>query len=816
MCLNFADHPTFVDDGDERDQMVVIHEDGEVSSWDWLRESWKWVSSGFGRLRLPPRVFEVSKPRQLQQVLVTPNKRIYWIESVIEDEEALKGLKDDPKCRSFGLFSCEYRAVVSPVLRGNDPKSSGQQLEISTSATLAAYPQSVRGMWQAPQNGLWLHFASSTRRPDVQLGFFSPITGKLTMWKAPKASFTFIHHPTTLEMLILDQAQGFVSLLSPTPSSGLQCRSLSRIASNSQLNIASLFAHQHSLLVTSNRGWELFDLRSGTLIASYQWPSQFHPRIWSYLSPNDSTPGFWSTEGAWRLKHMPVAQYTNILASAAPSHVASDFGDPSIDTAVSVLQIDFDSSQHPITPQMSAAMASRDWSLNRSEAKYLLDILMNYSSLDAPTMNDTCTFVMACDRLVPHLQSPILLISILEESKMSSYACKITRKFIDTCMARHDAGISVVSQNEVDLRAFQLFTTFNTDTIHLLRKFVELAAGDDSLAPALDSEVVSEDGDAQVRSQLLAMPSSDCGKINLSQCYIYLNHCPEVFLVKLIEFSGFTMELLKTASAHIWPFTTEESHYEAAFLPPKSVHPMPNINPILLREEERPTHPDLLLVLCSLIYRFEPQWILPILDTLVQREGFTEGRSLLPRRALAAIPPFEPRFAYSKTSSLSSCSDEAAERGREDLRLIGRIGLLERSHRHASGLHLLLQLYHIAHDERYWKMILQSIDSKGEARSLMDMSGSDASYAQKTRMELITAALMHCLDPVNRLASPRYFKDLFERVPKNLTSMDLTTSLRQEFARIQPRQHVSVLVTDENSQMSVETLRSQIFKVGVS
>jgi hypothetical protein len=812
-------------DESEKDSIVVIHEDGEISMWDWVRENWNWVSSCFGKLSLPNGVFASSSPRKILHVLMPSSRRFYWIERIIETEEAMKGLRDDPKSQSFALLSCEFM----------------QHLTIPSSRILAAWPFEVQGLWPAAQNGFWLHFKKSKRRPELQLAFFSPILGKLTHWKAPKNLLHFTHHPMTQELVTLD-SEGLISVLLPKSGSALVHQPLSRLSLSNFTSITSIYLHQHILMTTTLEGWEMFDSRSGISITSFKWPSFAlkSAKLWSWLSLRDTSPGFWCNEGIWRMKSMPISQYTNQLASTQR---------PSITNSSEMINTSTSYSNHSsITPQMSAAMISRDWALPRLESKYLLDILISYTAIEFPTMNDTTNFVLACDHLVPHLQSPIVLISILEEAHMSSYACNITRQFIDTCFARHISGMSVVSQNEVDLRAFQLFTTFNTDTIHLLRKFVDLGSDNVSI-PILSLEKQTEgenDEDTQIRKELMELPATQCDSIDLSHFYIYMNRCPEVLMTKLLEYSGFSIVDLNSSSAHIWP-CTEEIYSQIAFLPPINLTFPSTIGPTLLREEERATHPDIFVALCLLIYRFHPQWLLPFVDTLIHREAFNEGRSMLPRRALTAIPTFELRYAYEPTTTTTHNDDgkndtngslekiesskRKEEKDMEDMRLLARIGLLERAHRSASALYTLLQLYQVTHNEKYWKMILFSIDSKsGEKRggiknslqpetSTSKMSPHQnlpsTAYIQKTRTELLTTLLMFCLDPANRIASPRHFEDIFSRMSKNLTAMDLTTSLRQEYARTQSRKNTSVLVTDEASQMSVSTLRSQLLKLGV-
>jgi hypothetical protein len=205
-----------------------------------------------------------------------------------------------------------------------------------------------------------------------------------------------------------------------------------------------------------------------------------------------------------------------------------------------------------------------------------------------------------------------------------------------------------------------------------------------------------------------------------------------------------------------------------------------------------------------LYYNYKPHWILPLVDTLIQREGFNEGRSLLPLRALAALPSFEIKYENASGGSLGSNDQRAEEQKMEEFRVLARVGLLERANRAASGQEVLLRLYQVTRKETYWKMILYAIDNR-----------NSVSHAQKTRTELLTSLLMRCLEPSNRMASNRFFEDIWSRFSSNLAPIDLTTSLRQEFARIQPRQRVPVLVVEESEQMSVGTLRDQLLRLGV-
>lgn len=857
----------------QKDSLIVIHEDGEMSSWEWTRESWKWVSSGFGSLRLPSNVYESSTPRRISQAIVVPGKRIYWTEIIIEDAEAAKSMRNNPRAQSHALLSCDY------ALLSDASKPGSLVLEMASTSLVAAWSQALLGIWLAPENGLWIHLSSSPSKPTLQLGFLSTITNKMVIADVEKDVHHFTHHPTTLELVLLDE-KARITLLHPHNERISQIL-LSTLKTESIATLSSIYLHQHSILLVTSAGWELLDIRSGVLVSSYKWPSPaLNPQVWSLLNDRDTSLGFWGTNGLWRLKSLSVAQYTNIVASAvndapsASSAMERTFGD-------SVKEFDESSSiDSPLSPQMAAALIAKDWSLSRLEAKYLLDVLMTFTAIEHPTMRDTAIFIAACDRLIPHLQSPIILISILEEARMSSFACDITRQFINTYMARHTSGMSVVSQNEVDLRAFQLFTAFNADTIGLLTKYVEISA--DNSHSTLLAGVDDEKGrvDDPLRAKLTATEASEFSKMDLNDFYLYLNRCSDMLLLKLIEFSGIGVFCLDSSSRHFLD-ASFPIFCEIAFLPAINLGPPKHmVNTALLREEERPTHPDLFSVMCLLLYRYEPQWILPFVDVLMREEMMQDGRSLLPRRALAAIPTFEPeafpapspapsprspRLPNSKRSSTDLLHQWPKEDQQRELRLLARLGLYERARRHSSSLTLLLNLYGKTHSERYWRLAMYSIDSKSSEfpgrrgpgggsskrspgasprhperhaeRNPRNGNGSSSSgsssaspsnvpddsaaarqatYLQKTRTELLTTLLMYCLDPQNKLAKPRYFEDIFSRLPTKLTAMDLTTSLRQEFARMQSRQSTPpVLVTDITSQMSVSTLRAQLLKLGV-
>jgi hypothetical protein len=798
----------------EKESLTIVHEDGEISTWDWVSESWKWISAGFGKLALPARVFASSTPRKVLQVIKPTKNRFYWAEQIVESEEALKGLKEDPKAQSCALMSCEFQT----------------RLESPVCTALAAWKQSIAGLWPAPQNGLWIRFKTSLKRPGPQLALLANITSKLLPLKTPNNIVHFMHHATTQEMVTMD-SKGAISVVSIKNGSQLIQQPLSMLSFDKIAETDTFHIHQHVLLIAKLEGWEIIDLRSGVHLTSYSWPSSGFelPKLWLPLSKKDTSFGFWNKNGIWRLKSMPISHHTNILATTTTTPTNRT---QSLEKGNFENDEKFENFEEAISPQMSAAMMSRDWVMPRLEAKYLLDILIGYTGIEYPTMRDTATFVMACDRIVPHLQSPIVLISILEEAHMSSYACNITRQFIDTCLARHQSGMSVVSQNEVDLRAFQLFTTFNTDTIHLLRKFVEIGSDhlSETMTPHGEDKEGGLDDDLRFREELLALPVSDCGKMELSYFYVCLNRCPEVLTSKLLEFGGFGIAELNASSSHIWP-CTEEMYFKIAFLPPMHLTWPSTLNPILLREEERATHPDFYAALCFLIYQFHPQWLLPFVDSLIQREAFTPGRSMLPRRALAAIPPFEPRRPLDEVNGAQNSetvTEDAKSRQHaqemEDLRLLARIGLLVRAQRQTSALHTLLEIYRTTNDEKFWRMILFSVDSKNEDSKSGNKSSSaliDASAIgsplnlQKTRAELLTTLMMFCLEPANRMASKRHFEDIFSRFSPKVTAMDLTTSIRQEYARIQPRKNISVLVTDEHSQMSVSTLRAQLARLGV-
>lgn len=770
---------------------------------------------------------------------------------VVEDAEAAKTMRNNPRAQSHALLSCDY------ALLSDASKPGGTVLEVANSTLVAAWSQALLGFWLAPENGLWIHLSSSPRKPTLQLGFFSTITSRLFAIDIHEDVQHFVQHPTTLELVLLDSKQRLTllqrrkELISQIP--------LSQLRLNSKSSIVSIHLHQHSIVVVTSAGWEVLDVRSGVLISSFNWPdASLNLQVWSIVSDRDTALGFWGHGGLWRLKSLPVSQYTNIVASAINAHPqTSDASSSSfMDTA---REIDaFTEFESPLSPQMAAALIASDWSLSRLEAKYLLDILMTFTAIEQPTMRDTAIFVAACDRLVPHLQSPIILISILEDAHMSSFACDITRQFIDTCMARHSSGMSVVSQNEVDLRAFQLFTAFNADTLHLLMKYVDLSA-EGSHTRLIDA--VSEDkalANDALRTKLTSIPANEFGKIDLSDFYMYLNRCSDMLLLKLIEFSGIGVDCLDFSSRHFLD-ANFLAFCEIAFLPALNLAaPRHTVNTALLREEERPTHPDLFSAMCLLLYRYEPQWLLPFVDVLMREEMLQDGRSLLPRRALAAIPPFEseplpapspapsprgaspsPRIGFKKRASTEQLHHLPKEEQHRELRLLARLGLYERARRHSSAITTLLHLYKKTHSERYWRLVLYSIDSKGSDFPGRRTGGSNkghspgpsraaggdrtspaaakaSEYMLKTRTELITTVLMFCLDPQNKLAKPRYFDDIFNRVSSKLTPMDLTTSLRQEFARIQKRNSLPpVLVTDETAQMSVGTLRAQLLKLGV-
>lgn len=888
-----------------------------MSAWEWLRESWKWVSSGFGRLRLPSSVFESSSPRRIMHAIVVPGKRIYWTEVVIEDAEAAKSMKNHPRAQSHALLSSDYALLTE--------KTGSLTLDVSAPNLISAWSQALLGVWLAPNNGLWMHLSSSPTKPSLQLGFYSTITNRFTPFEVADNVTRFAHHPNTLELVLFDQ-EARITLVQPRKKKRVNQIPLSQLKIDPTIAINSIQLHQHSMLIVASDGWYLLDVRSGVLVSSYKWPNPaLNLQPWATLSEKDTSPGFWGNSGLWRLKSLPVAQYTSIVAAASNDtsqpiqHRHDTFAD-------SIKEIDeFTKLNSVLSPQMAASLIAKDWSLVRLEAKYLLDLLMAYTALDHPTMRDTAVFIAACDRLVPHLQSPIILLSILEEAHMSSLACDITRQFINTYMARHTSGISVVSQNEVDLRAFQLFTSFNADTIGLLIKYVDHATEASLDLPLTTGNEDKKATDDLLRQKLTSISPSEFGKMDLSDFYLYLNRCSDMLLLKLIEYSGIGVSCLDGSSRHFLDasFLTV---CEIAFLPPSELYPPKHaVNTALLREEERPTHPDMFSAMCLLLFRYEPQWLLPFVDVLMREEMLQDGRSLLPRRALASLPPFEaeplpahsssspsptpssprspltPRLVSTKRASTDRIHQLPKEEQQRELRLLARIGLYERARRHSSAVTTLLQLYKKTHSERYWRMVLYSIDSKspdfpgrrspGSSKqpsrenllvaananqrsrenllvaananqrsrenllvaananqrsrdnlltsanaSHSNAPGSpspsltpkdiqhaqlaaqakQSAYLLKTRTELITTVLVYCLDPQHHLAKARYFDDLFTRASSKLTPMDLTTSLRQEFARMQSRQSPpQVLVTDETAQMSVSTLRTHLLKLGV-
>lgn len=784
---------------------MIIHEDGEISAWEWQPESWKWASKGFGQLRLPPRVFEARTPRVISHPLVAPSKRIYWIEAIIEDEAAQGALRSDPRSHSHALFCLDYRYIDSPSLRPQEAKSAPpMQLDLASSNLLGLWSTPIQGLWRAPRDGLWLQFAPSSRRPSLHLAFFSMMTKKSTSFDKLSEHQSFVHHQTSLEMTTLS-AQGLLSVLRPTSESALAYEPLSQLSPFYSPSTTML--HQHLITLLDAGSLRTYEVRSGLLLHTLSLPSSRPVTPWVPLSTRDTSCGIWTPQGVWRVRSLPISQYAHVLATSTTTAPMSASSTPPLD-ALALPSADENRVRQPITGQLSAALLTHDWSLGRLEAQHLLDILIAYTGIAYPSVQDTVTFITACDKLVPHLQSPIVLISILEQARLSSFACTITKHFIDACLARHSSGMSttIVSQNEVDARAFRLFTTFNTDTIHLLRKFVELASPDAQNTPLsqiLDAPA-SSDEDSRVRAQVTALTVADCAKLDLNQFHIFMNRCPDALLLKLEEYSGLPVGVLASEAQRLLDMELDSglAFIRASFS--KYCHPDPNaptmasVNTILLREEERATHPDTLDTLCYLLYIYKPHWVLPLVDMLLSREGFSEGRSLLPRRAAAALPLLDDqRIGPSGESNKDS-------QRTEDLRLVARVGLLQRAQRPGSVLKLLLHLYTTTREERYWDLVLSFIDLQGSS-----------SQAQKTQTEVLTSLLMQCLEPTNRLASPRHVEAVWQRLPTNLAPLDLVTSLRQEIARIQTQPRVPVLVADESSQVSVDLLRKQLFKIGV-
>ena len=179
----------------------------------------------------------------------------------------------------------------------------------------------------------------------------------------------------------------------------------------------------------------------------------------------------------------------------------------------------------------------------------------------------------------------------------------------------------------------------------------------------------------------------------------------------------------------------------------------------------------------------------------MKREDQQESKPNIPRRALTAIPAFE--VPSSKTSIHLAIEGKNIE-----LRLILHVALLNRAHRFVSAVRLLLDFYRVSKNEKYWNWVLKFIEMKDNAAEL------------KQRTEMVTALLMYCLDPANQLAAPHYIEDVWKLMSSNVSPLDLVNSLRQELVRIHKNPQ-TVIVGNEQNHMTVETLRKQLFRLGL-
>ncbi|XP_049849150.1 uncharacterized protein LOC126317519 [Schistocerca gregaria] len=376
-------------------KLFVVQENGCLDVW---RET----EAGFvveEATRLP-----ISSEKIISCVIT--DSHIYWAEKDVDERPP----------NTWALFGLERRKTdrqknfENPSAFSNTPDTNRLFDTTRVSEPLLLLEESIEELALAQENQIWI-FTRDVKNRVRRLFLYSHLkTENLVDYHLPEHSLEEVHS-ITREVLLLDTNRG--KLYAATHTNSNELTHLSNLQTSSHLTGERMHIHQHTLCLLRCSELKLYDLRSGILVQLLNLPQLASTDEFNFcksLIPSSDCPsGVWCEKGLWQVKQPSVLKYVEFLLNSST---------------------ETPNSESTVSPQTSAALLCRDWHLKTEETVCWLkqiDLLYQKKSLNDREFH---LLLQACDASFDHLESPAILISVLQKMRAKSHAKAFVERLV--------------------------------------------------------------------------------------------------------------------------------------------------------------------------------------------------------------------------------------------------------------------------------------------------------------------------------------------------------------------------------------------------
>ena len=482
--------------------------------------------------------------------------------------------------------------------------------------------------FQCTEKGTWILTSN-------ELGFwpFGSKTNNFTFYNLDKDSFSLenykhmktkkqpthpenilriIRHVNSDDLLIIEES-GRILVASFSPMEEIiTCFLICSLdfQKNELLSIHGFFAQKTNLLLFSTNYCYIFDIRSGILLDKLLLPNNFS---YEELLQKDRNESLYSSLGnIWYSKHQ-----IGCWRSGKP---IIEITYPSVNQQISTLSKKISKSDTSKFPVNYLGQISKQWNLDKSEAKYTFEELLKYTrerdshdKIESSFDNLIDIQEQLAKELHPMLENPSFLLLLLREKYHKPYLHKIVSEFLDGYLSS-----SKEDADRIDIRkGYHSRTPLNGVLISLIDHYNQLSEQQMLINITESKKIAGEDADSHWMMEYLESGESLITASRTS-FELVVHQFPEKSLEVLENYLGLS---------NIWKdsFMGSEAPEQTFFV----FSELLSENHLLLKTNDefltsdvfasgRTKNHPLFMSLCRLYYRLKPLYLLPFISLVQQ------------------------------------------------------------------------------------------------------------------------------------------------------------------------------------------------------
>eukprot|EP01119_Soliformovum_irregulare_P010608 TRINITY_DN2618_c2_g1_i1.p1 TRINITY_DN2618_c2_g1~~TRINITY_DN2618_c2_g1_i1.p1 ORF type:complete len:834 (-),score=319.33 TRINITY_DN2618_c2_g1_i1:30-2531(-) len=539
-------------------RLFIIEEDGQVFIWEWDLLDWMWKYSSRANLwKGIPRRVKVKEAH-----LSSKHSTMMWFD---EDGFFIVPLKKVTKKENRSLFLYEIRDIAERL-----PYDPTMHQSILTSHD---------GIWFIEQDRIqfWSYRSNFFHTMEIDKNSQAPsVQVEDQVERSPKKVIVgkivvSLVHSLTHQLIVVDQHARVFSITTDAElklSAHMLC-SLTPPPSDSIISgKPAWFLHHQYLGYLGIDGLCMWDIKCGIRVDFKEMPEI--PAVQVVETNLNAPPCFSYGKSLWELRGTSVVKQMQALTNH-PSPVMLKNSKPHATCA--------------------ASLAS-DWDLSHWEAKFILDFMLNERDEEIKRNS--------AEILLPHLQSPALILPLISNTKSGNFINSKLKDFVENY---YQSGKS--PENSRDLsefteskrisarNSFHYHTPLNTLLYPHLEKYLELNNQGNSKKKKNSQAPIS------TRPNLSEISDLEIFKLNQADMELMSRAYPSEFLKRLESSLGIvslTPEVALSKSLGI-----EISHKEEK---------VPN----MFSQDSQSSHGNLFELMCRLYFQLRPRDLIPFLE----------------------------------------------------------------------------------------------------------------------------------------------------------------------------------------------------------